>query len=116
MLKIVFSKIAFDFDSTEHFLLHCPQFINKRGTLLCTIGNINYKLLENGYFFSYGVNFSLFCLDHNSFLKVLDLFYFFNPRQPYYFGNWQTPSFYFYVGGSNGIQTRNYLVCKPTLN
>ena len=33
--------------STELFLLHCPQFINERYTLLNTTGNINYKLLEN---------------------------------------------------------------------
>ena len=36
-----------DIESTEHFLLHCPQFVNERRTLLSTIGNINYKLLEN---------------------------------------------------------------------
>ena len=36
-----------DIESTEHFLLHCPQFVNKRCTLLSTIGNINYKLIEN---------------------------------------------------------------------
>ena len=34
-------------ESTEHFLLHCPQFVNERRTLLSHIGNINYKLLEN---------------------------------------------------------------------
>ena len=33
--------------STEHFLLHCAYFVHKRCTLLSTIGNINYKLLEN---------------------------------------------------------------------
>ena len=36
-----------DIESTEHFLLHCPQFVNERRTLLSNIGNINYKLLEN---------------------------------------------------------------------
>ena len=36
-----------DTESTEHFLLHCSQFVNERRTLLSTIGNINYKLLEN---------------------------------------------------------------------
>ena len=36
-----------DIESTEHFLLHCPQFVNERCTLLSTIGNTNYKLLEN---------------------------------------------------------------------
>ena len=36
-----------DIESTKHFLLHCPQFVNERRTLLSTIGNINYKLLEN---------------------------------------------------------------------
>ena len=34
-------------ESTEHFHLHCPQFVNERCTLLSTIGNINYRLLEN---------------------------------------------------------------------
>ena len=33
-----------DIGSTEHFLLHCPQFVNERRTLQSTIGNINYKL------------------------------------------------------------------------
>ena len=39
-----------DIESTENFLLHCPQFDNEKRTLLSTIGNINYinyKLLEN---------------------------------------------------------------------
>ena len=36
-----------DIESTEHFLLHCPQFANERRTLLSIKGNINYKLLEN---------------------------------------------------------------------
>ena len=36
-----------DIESTEHFLLHCPQFVNERRTLLGTIGNTNYKSLEN---------------------------------------------------------------------
>ena len=36
-----------DIESTEHFLLHCPQFVNERHTLLSTTGNTNYKLLEN---------------------------------------------------------------------
>ena len=36
-----------DIGSTEHFLLHCPQFVNEIRTLLSAIGNINYKLLEN---------------------------------------------------------------------
>ena len=36
-----------DIESTEHFLLHCPKFVNERRILLSTIGNINYKLLEN---------------------------------------------------------------------
>ena len=36
-----------DIESTEHFLLHCPQLVSERCTLLSTIGNINYKLLEN---------------------------------------------------------------------
>ena len=29
-----------DIESTEHFLLHCPQLVNERRTLLSTIGNI----------------------------------------------------------------------------
>ena len=36
-----------DIESTEYFLLHCPQFVNERRTLLSTIGNINYKFQEN---------------------------------------------------------------------
>ena len=36
-----------DIESTEHFLLHSPKFVNERCILLITIGNINYKLLEN---------------------------------------------------------------------
>ena len=34
-------------DVTEHFLLHCPQFVNERRTLLSTLGNFNCSLLEN---------------------------------------------------------------------
>ena len=37
---------GFDIESTERFLLHCLQFVNEC-TLLGTICNINYKLLEN---------------------------------------------------------------------
>ena len=36
-----------DEDSTEHFLLHCPEFVNERRTLLSTLGNFNCNLLEN---------------------------------------------------------------------
>ena len=36
-----------DVDSTEHFLLHNPQFVNERRTLLSTLGNFNCSLLEN---------------------------------------------------------------------
>ena len=36
-----------DVESTEHFLLHCPQFANERRTLLSTLGNFNCSLLEN---------------------------------------------------------------------
>ena len=36
-----------DIESTEQFLLHYRHFVNERCTLLGTIGNINYKLLEN---------------------------------------------------------------------
>ena len=36
-----------DVESTEHFLLHCPQFVNERRTLLNTLGNFNYSLLKN---------------------------------------------------------------------
>ena len=36
-----------DIESTEHLLPHCPQFFNERRILLSTIGNMNYKLLEN---------------------------------------------------------------------
>ena len=36
-----------DIESVEHFLLHYPQFVNEKLTLLRTIGNINYRLIEN---------------------------------------------------------------------
>ena len=36
-----------DAESTEHFLLHCPQFVNERRTLLSTLGNFNYSSLGN---------------------------------------------------------------------
>ena len=32
---------------TEHFFLHCPQFINERPTFLSTLGNFNCSFLEN---------------------------------------------------------------------
>ena len=32
---------------TEHFLLHCPQFVNERRTPLSTLVNFNCSLLEN---------------------------------------------------------------------
>ena len=34
-----------DVESTEHLLLQCPQYFNKRRTLLSTLGNFNYSLL-----------------------------------------------------------------------
>ena len=36
-----------DVESTEHFLLHCPQFVNDRRTLLSTLHYCNCSLLEN---------------------------------------------------------------------
>ena len=36
-----------DVESTEHFLLHCSQFVNERRTLLSTLDNFNCSLLEN---------------------------------------------------------------------
>ena len=36
-----------DVESTKHFLHHCLQFFNERRTLLSTLGNFNYSLLEN---------------------------------------------------------------------
>ena len=36
-----------DVESTEHFLVHCPQFVNERPTLLSTLGNFNCSLLGN---------------------------------------------------------------------
>ena len=35
-----------DAESTEHFLLHCPQFVNERRSLLSTLGNFNYFFRE----------------------------------------------------------------------
>ena len=34
-------------ESTGDFLLHCPQFVNKRDTFLSTIDTIDHKLLDN---------------------------------------------------------------------
>ena len=36
-----------DVESPEHFLLYSYQFIKQRRTLLGTLGNLNYTLLEN---------------------------------------------------------------------
>ena len=36
-----------DVESTEHFLLHCPQFVNERRILLSNLGNFNCSLFEN---------------------------------------------------------------------
>ena len=36
-----------DVESPEHFLLHCPQFVNERDTLLSALSNFNYCLLGN---------------------------------------------------------------------
>ena len=36
-----------DVEFTEHFLLHYPQFVSERRTLLTTLGNFNCSLLEN---------------------------------------------------------------------
>ena len=36
-----------DVESTEHFHLHCPQFVNERRTILRTLVNFNCTLLEN---------------------------------------------------------------------
>ena len=36
-----------DLESTEHFFLYCPQFAKERRTLLSTLGDFNYSLLEN---------------------------------------------------------------------
>ena len=36
-----------DVESAEHFLLHCPQLVNERDTLLSALSNFNYCLLGN---------------------------------------------------------------------
>ena len=36
-----------DVEFTEHFLLHCPQFVNDRRTLLSNLNYFNCSLLEN---------------------------------------------------------------------
>ena len=36
-----------DMESTEHFLFHCPQFVNGRRTFLSGLGNFNCSLFEN---------------------------------------------------------------------
>ena len=35
-----------DVEPIEHFLLHCPQLVNERRSLLITLGNFNYSLFE----------------------------------------------------------------------
>ena len=35
-----------DIESTSHFLLHCPAFNDERYTLLRTLNNIDWKLVE----------------------------------------------------------------------
>ena len=42
-----FCSCGLDIEPTAHFLLHCPEFVNKICTLLSTMGNITYKLLGN---------------------------------------------------------------------
>ena len=39
-------KYGAEVESTTHFLLHCPIYNNNRSSLLSTIRNIDYKLLE----------------------------------------------------------------------
>ena len=39
-------KCGAEVESTTHFLLHCPIYNNDRSSLLSTIRNIDYKLLE----------------------------------------------------------------------
>ena len=41
-----FCSCGLDIESTAHFLLHCPTYINKRRTLLSTIENIDNNLLD----------------------------------------------------------------------
>ena len=36
-----------DVESTEHSLVHSPQFVDERSTFLSTLGNFNYRLFEN---------------------------------------------------------------------
>ena len=39
-------KCGAEVESTSHFLLHCPIYNNDRSSFLCTIRNIDCKLLE----------------------------------------------------------------------
>ena len=39
-------KCGAEVESTSYFLLHCPIYNNDRSSLLCTIRNIDCKLLE----------------------------------------------------------------------
>ena len=41
-----FCNCGQDIESATHFFLHCPFFINKRRTLLCTIRSLDGKLLD----------------------------------------------------------------------
>ena len=38
--------MVLDIESTSHFFLHCPSFNDERYTLLCTLNEIDSKLLE----------------------------------------------------------------------
>ena len=42
----LFRSCGLDNESTAHFLLHCPKYINERRTLLSTIENIDNNLLD----------------------------------------------------------------------
>ena len=38
---------GYEVESTVHFLLHCPLFLNERNTLFSTLRNLDSKLSEN---------------------------------------------------------------------
>ena len=62
-----------DVESSEHFLLHCPQFANERPTLLSTLGNVSYSLLKkNSYILTQTLLFGNMLLSPSNNSKILN--------------------------------------------
>ena len=46
-IQLIFYATGHESESTTHFLLHCLLYIYERRTLLITITNLDYNLLQN---------------------------------------------------------------------